>query len=98
HALPSLVPYTTLFRSIQSAARITSRLCSITSSECPALKSLRKVRSSFATSSKCNPVVGSSKRNSLPRWVVLESTVPATGLHFERSEEHTSELQSRRHL
>ena len=53
---------------IQSAARITSRLCSMTSSECPAASSLRNARSSLATSSKCRPVVGSSNRNSLPRW------------------------------
>jgi hypothetical protein len=30
------------------------------------LRSLRKARSSFATSSKCSPVVGSSNRKSLP--------------------------------
>ena len=51
---------------IQSAARITSRLCSITTSECPAASSWRNARSSFATSSKCRPVVGSSNRNSVP--------------------------------
>ena len=51
----------------QSAERITSRLCSITSSEWPILSSLRNARSSLATSSKCRPVVGSSNRNSLPR-------------------------------
>ena len=51
----------------QSAERITSRLCSMTSSEWPILSSLRNARSSLATSSKCRPVVGSSNRNSLPR-------------------------------
>src|SRR5229473_1670136 len=51
----------------QSAARITSRLCSITTSECPAAISWRKAESSFATSSKCRPVVGSSNRKSDPR-------------------------------
>ena len=50
----------------------------MTSSEWPATSSLRKARSSFATSSKCSPVVGSSNRNSLPRCVVLESTEPAS--------------------
>ena len=53
---------------------MTSRLCSMTSSEWPAASSLRKARSSFATSSKCRPVVGSSNRNSLPRCVVLDRT------------------------
>ena len=52
---------------IQSAARTTSRLCSMTSSEWPASISRLKERSSFATSSKCRPVVGSSNRNSEPR-------------------------------
>ena len=52
---------------IQSDERITSRLCSMTSSEWPILSSLRNARSSLATSSKCRPVVGSSNRNSLPR-------------------------------
>src|SRR5580698_10337817 len=61
---------------IQSAAWMTSRLCSMTSSEWPATRSLRNARSSLATSSKCRPVVGSSNRNSLPRCVVLESTEP----------------------
>src|SRR6267143_1515953 len=51
----------------QSAARITSRLCSITTSECPASINWRKAESSFATSSKCRPVVGSSNKNSDPR-------------------------------
>ena len=50
----------------QSAARITSRLCSITSSEWPASSSLRKARISLAMSSKCKPVVGSSNINSVP--------------------------------
>ncbi len=49
----------------------------MTSRECPAASSLRKARNSLATSSKCSPVVGSSNRNSLPRWVVLETTAPA---------------------
>ena len=48
---------------IQSAARMTSRLCSMTSSECPAASSRSKAPSSFATSWKCSPVVGSSNRN-----------------------------------
>jgi hypothetical protein len=46
--------------------RITSRLCSITISECPASSSLRRLRISLAMSSKCRPVVGSSNRNSVP--------------------------------
>jgi hypothetical protein len=46
-------------------ARITSRLCSMTTSEWPASSRRRKARSSFAMSSKCRPVVGSSKRNSV---------------------------------
>ena len=50
---------------IQSEARITSRLCSMTTSEWPAPSSWRNARSSLATSSKCRPVVGSSNRNSL---------------------------------
>src|SRR5438034_613642 len=50
----------------QSQARMTSRLCSITTSECPAAINWRKAESSFATSSKCRPVVGSSKRNNDP--------------------------------
>src|SRR5467141_708881 len=44
----------------QSADLITSRLCSITSSEAPPSSSLRNALSSFAMSSKCKPVVGSS--------------------------------------
>jgi hypothetical protein len=50
----------------QSLARITSRLCSITTSEWPASSSLRSARMSLAMSSKCRPVVGSSKRKSVP--------------------------------
>ena len=38
----------------------------MTMSEWPAAISRRKARSSFAMSSKCRPVVGSSKRNSFP--------------------------------
>ena len=51
---------------IQSALLITSRLCSITTSECP--RSTRRWNncSSIATSSKCSPVVGSSKMKRLP--------------------------------
>ena len=51
----------------------------MTSSEWPAASSLRKARSSFAMSSKCRPVVGSSNRNSLPRCVMLESTRAGLG-------------------
>ncbi len=51
---------------IQSQARITSRLCSITTTECPVAMSLRNARNSFAMSSKCRPVVGSSNRKSFP--------------------------------
>ena len=61
---------------IQSDARITSRLCSITTSEWPAASSWRKARSSLATSSKCRPVVGSSNRNSLFALVVGLRQVP----------------------
>ncbi len=50
----------------QSLARITSRLCSITTSEWPASSSLRSARIRRAMSSKCRPVVGSSKRKSVP--------------------------------
>ena len=38
-------------------------MCSMTINECPASSSFRKARSSLAMSSKCSPVVGSSKRN-----------------------------------
>ena len=54
----------------QSAARITSRLCSITISELPPSSSLRNARISLAMSSKCRPVVGSSNMNSVPRVAV----------------------------
>src|SRR5438874_12956023 len=67
----------------QSADLITSRLCSITTRECPRSTRRWNNRSSMATSSKCSPVVGSSKMKRLP---------------IARSEEHTSELQSRRDL
>src|SRR5579872_1610527 len=45
----------------QSAVLITSRLCSMTTIEPPASMRRRKAASSLLTSSKCNPVVGSSK-------------------------------------
>ena len=45
----------------QSADLMTSRLCSMTSSEPPPSISLRNAASSFCTSSKCRPVVGSSR-------------------------------------
>ena len=50
----------------QSAARITSRLCSMTTSECPSAIRRRKAASRMAMSSKCSPVVGSSKSRSRP--------------------------------
>ena len=49
---------------IQSAARITSRLCSITISEWPRSSSRRNACISLAMSSKCRPVVGSSNMKS----------------------------------
>src|SRR5439155_17340059 len=115
----------------QSQARMTSRLCSITTSECPAAINWRKAESSFATSSKCRPVVGSSKRKSFPlvpsfprtresrglprRWAPAfagatefastrcpasfsRCASPPESVGTGRSEEHTSELQSRGHL
>ncbi len=52
---------------IQSAARITSRLCSITTTEWPAVEQLAATpAAASAMSSKCSPVVGSSNRNSVP--------------------------------
>ena len=60
---------------IQSAARMTSRLCSMTTSECPLANSSRKALSNLAISSKCNPVVGSSKRNKVP--LVVSALRPA---------------------
>ena len=65
----------------QSLARITSRLCSITISECPASSSLRMARMSLAMSSKCRPVVGSSNMNNEPRlarvWRLAEARLVA---------------------
>ena len=46
---------------IQSAAFSTSRLCSITSSDPPLSINWRSAESNLLTSSKCNPVVGSSR-------------------------------------
>ena len=51
----------------QSAARTTSKLCSMTMMEWPASSSLRNARISLAMSSKCRPVVGSSNMKSVPR-------------------------------
>src|SRR6185437_9431556 len=59
----------------QSAALITSRLCSITIKEPPASMRRRKAASSLLTSSKCRPVVGSSNRYNARRaahWRDLE--------------------------
>src|SRR5229473_7725312 len=50
----------------QSADLMTSRLCSITRSDAPPSSSLRNALRSFAMSSKCNPVVGSSRMYSTP--------------------------------
>ena len=44
---------------------MTCRLCSIITTECPLSTSLRKQLSSFEISSKCRPVVGSSKIKSV---------------------------------
>ena len=52
---------------IQSAHLITSRLCSITIREWPASMSRWNNCNSIATSSKCRPVVGSSKMKRFPR-------------------------------
>ncbi len=53
HVAAGVAALGTRGRSIQSAARITSRLCSMTTSEWPAAISRPKASSSFATSSKC---------------------------------------------
>src|SRR4029450_3309007 len=45
---------------IQSAHLIISKLCSITITVLPALRSFIRTCSSFSISAKCNPVVGSS--------------------------------------
>ena len=50
----------------QSLERITSKLCSITISECPASNKRLSARISLAMSSKCKPVVGSSNKNKVP--------------------------------
>ena len=49
----------------QSAAAMTSRLCSMTTTECPAATRRSSAATSFATSAKCKPVVGSSNRNNV---------------------------------
>ena len=67
----------------QSALPITSRLCSITSSEWPLSSSLPNAPISRAMSSKCRPVVGSSK---------IISCAPAV----RRLREVTRELQALR--
>ena len=64
--LPPASPPSGPRSTIHSAARMTSRLCSITTNECPASSSRRNAPSNRAMSSKCSPVVGSSNRNSLP--------------------------------
>ena len=46
---------------------MTSRLCSMTTTEWPAATSCRNAPSRVAMSSKCRPVVGSSKRKRFPR-------------------------------
>ena len=48
-------------REIRSAARITSRLCSIITTVCPASTSRCRTSSSRRMSSKCRPLVGSSR-------------------------------------
>ena len=51
---------------IQSALAMTSRLCSITTSEWPSSTSRANALKSLSMSSKCKPVVGSSNRNNVP--------------------------------
>ena len=53
----------------QSAARMTSALCSMTSSVPPWSISRSKTARSFVMSSKCRPVVGSSQMKSVPSLV-----------------------------
>ena len=73
---------------IQSADLMTSRLCSITSTEWPASTSRWKTFSSTRTSSKCRPVVGSSNRKRVAGGVgrhPVESGVRSAGVRNARS-------------
>ena len=58
---PPLAPASGPRSITQSAARITSGLCSTTSSEWPFSRRASKALRSFSTSKKCRPEVGSSK-------------------------------------
>src|SRR6266511_1151459 len=69
---------------IQSAHLMTSRLCSMTMTECPAFTRRWKTLSKTPTSSKCRPVVGSSKRNKVGQTSRRSSEAFAGGKRVDR--------------
>src|SRR2546429_1874614 len=78
----TLFPYPTLFRSASRSARMT-RSCSV-----PA----------WSASMRSPAMSTGSRRPSSPRWPACPCADPSPPTQCGRSEEHTSELQSRLHL
>src|SRR5690606_40634773 len=88
---PALFPYPTLFRSVRGAAvPVAPDLPS-----CPSPKVLRGLSAPW--SRRRSPRRRRATRGYLPLRILSEHLAP-TDRHAPRSEEHTSELQSRENL
>ena len=67
---PPIAPPSGPISITQSADFTTSKLCSITSNDAPLSSNFRNAASNFAISSKCKPVVGSSRIYKTPSFSV----------------------------
>src|SRR5205814_9905952 len=95
--LPSrstLFPYTTLFRSSQQVPFVPPSIIAQESAV-----DASKVRAPFGTDLRCfSPIRGLVTSSSIWNVVTRRARASRHSAGFSRSEEHTSELQSLRHL